>query len=98
MIVTKLKLLKLTLLTKLAGGEVKQREIKKLIPILSLAAETIKIQEQEIEEIRRKYLNSRNINACLRGDIKKLENQVKLNGKLKKFIAANNTGDLRGAL
>ena len=79
MIVTKLKLLKVTLLTKLAGGNVTQGDIKKLVPNLSDTVNYIDVLERELSTLRSLYLKAKNERAYLRAENDKLN-------KLNKFL------------
>lgn len=73
MIVTRLKLLSVNLLKKLAGGNVTQGDIKKLIPNLSLAVNHIDTLERELTSIRGLYLKAKQERAYLRAENKKLK-------------------------
>ena len=71
------------LLTKLAGGTVSRNRIEKLAPTIRTALNEIKLQDEELTEIRGKYLRTReqlNVERAMR---KRLEKQVK---ELKEFI------------
>ena len=77
--ITKLKLLKVTLLTKLAGGNVTQGDIKKLVPNLSDTVNYIEVLESELSTLRSLYLKAKNERAYLRAENDKLK-------KLNKFL------------